>query len=71
MIGHSSPGDDIGLFDKVWVEDGAGLSGPLFQLGQLVDEENSGSLRLAARLHDPGSRNVSRNGRCKVNNFNR
>ena len=47
------PRDDVRLLDQVGVEDGPRLSGPLLQLGQLVDQEDSGALRFSARLHDP------------------
>ncbi len=32
---------------------GAAVSGPLFDLGQFVDEEDAFALSLPARLHDP------------------
>lgn len=32
---------------------GAAVSGPLFDLGQFVDEEDAFALSLAAGLHDP------------------
>lgn len=34
---------------------GAAVSGPLFDLGQFVDEEDAFALSLAAGLHDPGA----------------
>jgi hypothetical protein len=47
------PGDDVGLLDQVGVKDGPRLPRPLFQLGQLVDQKDTGPLRLATGLHDP------------------
>ncbi len=54
------PRDDVGLFDQVGVEHGAGprLPGPLLELRQLVDEEDARPLGLPAGLHDPGARRV-------------
>lgn len=37
---------------------GAAVSGPLFDLGQFVDEEDAFALGLAAGLHDPGAGRV-------------
>lgn len=34
---------------------GAAVSGPLFDLGQFVDEEDAFALSLPAGLHDPGT----------------
>lgn len=37
---------------------GAAISGPLFDLGQFVDEEDAFALSLAAGLHDPSAGRV-------------
>lgn len=46
----TSDGFDFAAFDS---RGGAAVSGPLFDLGQLVDEEDAFALSLAAGLHDP------------------
>lgn len=37
---------------------GAAVSGPLFDLGQFVDEEDAFALSLSTGLHDPSARRV-------------
>lgn len=47
-------------YDDVWgdLRGGAAVSGPLFDLGQLVDEEDAFALSLPAGLHDPSAGRV-------------
>lgn len=42
-------------FDEFDLRGGAAVSGPLFDLGQFVDEEDAFALSLATGLHDPSA----------------